>query len=49
MTLNMKNTNLINMKAPILINEIDINKAVVSNKLPFGKKDFKYFIGYKDN
>ena len=26
-----------------------INKIVVSNKLPFGKQDFKYFIGYKDD
>ena len=32
----------------ILINDVDINKIVVSNKLPFGKQDFKYFIGYKD-
>ena len=31
-------------KGPI----IDINKIVVSNKLPFGKQDFKYFIVYKD-
>ena len=22
---------------------------VVCNKLPFGKEEFKYFIGYKDN
>ena len=35
-------------KSPISINNIDINKIVVSNKLPFGKQDFKYFIGYKD-
>ena len=27
----------------------DINKIAVSNKLPFDKKDFIYFIGYKDN
>ena len=30
------------------INNIDINKIAVSNKVSFGKKDFKYFIGYKD-
>ena len=36
-------------KSPISINNIDINKLVVSNKLTFGKQDFKYFIGYKDN
>ena len=28
---------------------IVINEIVVSNKLPFGKQDFKYFIGYKDS
>ena len=33
---------------PILINDIDINKIVVSNELCFGKKDLYYFIGYKD-
>ena len=36
-------------KSPILITKIDINKIVVSNKFTFGKQDFKYFIGYKDN
>ena len=35
-------------KSPILIDNIDINKIVVSNKVSFGKKDFKYFFGYKD-
>ena len=34
---------------PILINNIDINKTVVCNKLYFNKQDFTYFIGYKDN
>ena len=32
----------------ILINDIDFNKIVVSNKIPFRKQDFKYFIDYKD-
>ena len=36
-------------KSPISISDIDINKRVVYNKLPFGKQDFKYFIGYKDS
>ena len=36
-------------KSPISINTIDVNKIVVSNKFPFGKQGFKYFIGYKDN
>ena len=35
-------------KSPISINGIGINKIVVSSKLPFGKQDFKHFIGYKD-
>ena len=33
---------------PILISNIDINEIVVSNKLPFGNQNFKYFIRYKD-
>ena len=35
-------------KEPISIKNIDINKIVVSNRVSFGKKAFKYFIGYKD-
>ena len=35
-------------KSPISIKSIDINKVVVSNKLPFDKRVFKYFIGDKD-
>ena len=34
--------------SPISINNIDINKIVVSNKVSFGKKDFQWFISYKD-
>ena len=29
--------------------KVDINRIVSSNKLPFGKQDLKYFIGYKNN
>ena len=36
-------------KSPILINDVDINEIVVSNKFPFGKQDFEYYVGYKDN
>ena len=32
----------------VLINNLDINKIVVSFKFLFGKQDFKYFISYKD-
>ena len=31
-----------------MINNIDINKIVVSNKVCFSKKDFKYFLLYKE-
>ena len=36
-------------ESPILRSNIDINKIVVSNKVSFGKKGFKYSIGYKDD
>ena len=35
-------------KRPISIKNIDLNKIVVSNKVYFSKKVFKYLIGYKD-
>ena len=35
-------------KKRISIKNIDINKIVVSNKVCFGRKSFRYFIGYKD-
>ena len=35
-------------KKPASIKKIDINKIVASNKVSFGKKEFKYFTGYKD-
>ena len=31
------------------MNNIDINRIVVSNKFPFGKQDLKYFISCKQN
>ena len=36
-------------KSLISLNHIGTNKIVVSNKFTFGKQDFKYFVGYKDN
>ena len=36
-------------KSPISINNIDVNKIVVSTQLLFRKQDFKYFIGYKNS
>ena len=35
-------------KRPISIKNLDIDKIVVSNKVFFSKKDFKYFTDYKD-
>ena len=35
-------------RIPISTGNIDFNKIVVSNKISFDKKRFKYFIGYKD-
>ena len=49
MTLKLKNSNFCQYKSLILINNIDINEIAVSNKFPFSKQDFKYFLGYKDN
>ena len=48
MILKWRNKKFHQHKRPILINNIDINKIVVSNKFPFGKQHFKYLIGYKD-
>ena len=35
-------------KSHILVYDVNINKIEASIKFPFGKKGFKYFIGYKD-
>ena len=35
-------------KIPISIKNIDVNKIVVSNKVSFDKKGFKYFTDYSD-
>ena len=42
----MEEYNFHQNKSPISISNIDINKIVVSNNVPFGKQDFKYFIFY---
>ena len=48
MTLKLKNTNLIKIKTLFQINDIDINKIIVSNRFPFGNQNLKCFIGYKE-
>ena len=35
-------------RSPALISDKDINKIVVSNKVPFGKRGCKYFVAYED-
>ena len=36
-------------KTPIFLKDIDIEKVLVSNKISFGVKNYKYFIGYLYN
>ena len=36
-------------KSLMWINNKDISKIVVPSRVSFGKKDFKYFIGYKED
>ena len=33
-------------KIPIFLVDVDIEKVLVSNKISFGEKNYKYFIGY---
>ena len=40
--------NLYQCKSPVSINDLGISEIVVSNRIPFAKRDFKYFIGYID-
>ena len=35
-------------EGPVSLKNLDIDETVVSNEVLFGKKGFKYFIGYKD-
>ena len=49
MILKTLNQNLINIKTPVSIKNVDNNKIVVSHKIPFCKKGFEYFVGYKDD
>ena len=34
-------------KSSVSINNLGINKILISSKFPFGKQDLKYFIGTK--
>ena len=41
--------NFCQYKSLISLNKIDIKKIEVYKKFAFGKQDFRYFTGYKDN
>ena len=46
----IKKSELYKNKKVFQINDIDVNKILVSKKEPYGtKKALKYFIGYNDN
>ena len=36
-------------KIPVYLRDLDIEKVLVSNKISFGEKNYKYFIGYLYN
>ena len=36
-------------KSPVLLREVDTEKVLVSNKIPFGEKNYKYIIDYLYN
>ena len=36
-------------KAPIFWKDVDIERVLLSNKISFGEKNYKYFIGYLYN
>ena len=36
-------------KIPSFLKDVDIEKVLVSNKISFGEKNYKYFIGYLYN
>ena len=42
----VKKSKLYHNKTPISAQDEDIEKVLVSNKISFGEKNFKYFIGY---
>ena len=36
-------------KNPVPLKDVDIEKLLISNKISFGDKNYKCFIGYLDN
>ena len=45
----MKKINFIAMRLLCCLKDVDIEKVLVSNKISFGEKNYKYFIGYLYN
>ena len=41
-----KKKNLPSYRRPLLLGDVDIEKVSVSNKISFGERNYKYFIGY---
>ena len=49
MILKLKKNKFYHHKTPILLKDVDIEKVLVFNKISFGEKSYKYFIGYLYN
>ena len=42
----LKKKKFYHYKTPILLEDVDIEKVLASNKISFGEKNYKYFISY---
>ena len=42
----LKKKKIYSYKSPVTLRDVDIEKVLISNKISFGEKNFKYFIGY---
>ena len=45
----IENNKFYHHMAPIFLKDVEIEKVLVSNKISFGEKNYKYFIGYLYN
>ena len=45
----LKKNKFYHSKTPTSLKDVDIKKVLVSNKISFGEKNYKYFIGYLYN
>ena len=45
----IEKNNFYRYKSPVSLRDIDIEKVVVSDKISFGERNYKYFIGYLYN